>query len=80
MAALEQAPRDCFRAAFRLGLIDRDARWIAMVEDRNRTTHAYDAETARKGYEALRTYAGLFDSLLARLVEGEHRRRAEERP
>ncbi|MBI4562335.1 MAG: nucleotidyltransferase substrate binding protein, partial [Candidatus Rokubacteria bacterium] len=25
------SPRDCFRAAFRLGLIENDARWMAMV-------------------------------------------------
>ncbi len=74
------SPRDCFRAGFRLGLIDKDALWIAMVEDRNRTTHAYDAETARKVYGALRGYAALFDTLLARLVEAERRRAAEERP
>ena len=25
------SPRDCFRTAVRLGLIDKDARWMAMV-------------------------------------------------
>ena len=28
------SPRDCFRAAFRLGLLGNDPRWLAMVEDR----------------------------------------------
>jgi nucleotidyltransferase substrate binding protein (TIGR01987 family) len=40
------SPRDCFRTGFRLGLVDNDARWMAMIEDRNRTTHTYDEKAA----------------------------------
>jgi nucleotidyltransferase substrate binding protein (TIGR01987 family) len=34
------SPRDCLRTAFRLGLVESDPRWMAMVEDRNRTSHS----------------------------------------
>ena len=63
------SPRDCFRTAFRLGLVDNDARWMAMVEDRNRTTHAYDEKAAREIYRSLPDYAGMMRRLLGRLTE-----------
>ena len=47
------SPRECFRVAFRLGLVEDDPRWMAMVEDRNRTSHTYDEATARAVYQAL---------------------------
>ncbi len=71
------SPRDCFRTAFRLGLLGNDPRWLAMVEDRNRTTHVYDDETAQKVYRALGGYAELLKGLLTRL-QGLERRAADE--
>lgn len=71
------SPRDCFRTGFRLGLIDNDARWMAMVEDRNRTAHTYDEKSAIAVYQALPAYAGLLRGLLIRLKEGESRRARE---
>lgn len=71
------SPRDCFRTAFRLALIGQDARWLAMVEDRNRTTHLYDEETARKVYQALPGYVELLRGLLARLEEADRRSAGE---
>ena len=71
------SPRDCFRAGFRLGLIDKDARWMAMVEDRNRTSHMYDEESAKTIYRALAGYAQLLRRLLEKLKEGERRRAHE---
>ncbi len=68
------SPRECFRVAFRLGLLDRDAQWLAMVEDRNRTSNTYDEESARAIYRALPEYARLVRSLLLRLKAGEERR------
>lgn len=69
------SPRDCFRAGFRLGLIDRDAQWIAMMEDRNRTSHTYDESSAIAIYKALPGYAHLLRGLLQKLKEDESRRR-----
>ena len=61
------SPRDCFRTAFRLGLVENDERWMRMVEDRNRTSHAYNEKTAQEVYGALSAYSNLFRDLLARL-------------
>lgn len=71
------SPRDCLRAGFRLGLIERDAQWMAMVEDRNRSSHTYDEESARTIYRALPEYARLLRALLQNLKEGESRRARE---
>ena len=63
------SPRDCLRAAFRLGLVEDDSGWMAMVEDRNRTTHTYDEASARAIYTALPGHARLLTNLLSRLRE-----------
>lgn len=68
------------RTAFRLGLIERDSRWLAMVEDRNRTVPLYDEESARKVFRALREYAALFRELLARLEAAERQTDGEAGP
>jgi nucleotidyltransferase substrate binding protein (TIGR01987 family) len=63
------SPRDCLRTAFRLGLVEDDPGWMAMVEDRNRTTHTYDEASARAIYTALPGHARLLATLLSRLRE-----------
>ncbi len=63
------SPRDCLRTAFRLGLVEDDPAWMAMVEDRNRTTHTYDEASARAIYVALPGHARLLATLLGRLRE-----------
>ena len=63
------SPRDCLRTAFRLGLVEDNPAWMAMVEDRNRTTHTYDEASARAIYVALPGHARLLMALLGRLRE-----------
>ena len=36
------------RLAFRMGLIDDDEAWLAMVQDRNLTSHTYNRSTAEQ--------------------------------
>jgi len=40
--------RDSTREAFKLGLIRNGDSWMDMIKDRNRTSHAYNEETARE--------------------------------
>ena len=63
------SPRECLRTAFRLGLVEDDPAWMAMVEDRNRATHTYDEASARAIYVALPGHARLLATLLGRLRE-----------
>ena len=75
------SPRDCFRAAFRMNVVDlHETKWLKMVEDRNRTSHTYDEETAEEIYRALPGYAELYAALLDKLREREQRRQLEEHP
>jgi nucleotidyltransferase substrate binding protein (TIGR01987 family) len=39
--------KDATRTAYKNGLIEQGEDWMAMIEDRNRTTHTYDHEVAQ---------------------------------
>ena len=39
--------RDTIREAFSLGLVDDGEAWMAMLVDRNRTSHTYNEKTAQ---------------------------------
>ncbi|MEO8377913.1 MAG: nucleotidyltransferase substrate binding protein [Candidatus Sumerlaeota bacterium] len=74
------SPRDCFRMAFRMGLVEvHETGWLKMVEDRNRTSHIYDEETAEAIYRSLQGYAELFAVLFIALQKREDQRKSEER-
>jgi len=53
------SPRNCFREAFRIGVIEYDDFWIELTSMRNYTVHAYSEVLAEK------IYAGLPHSLEA---------------
>jgi nucleotidyltransferase substrate binding protein (TIGR01987 family) len=46
--------RDATRLAFKNGLIEDGEAWMAMIEDRNRTTHTYNEDTAREVVDNVR--------------------------
>ncbi len=58
------SPKDCFREAYRQGIIDYDEDWIRFVDLRNETVHTYQEEMAKKVYRALPTALKHFESLL----------------
>ena len=41
-----KSPRDAFKKAFEIGLIEDGHSWMELLIDRNLTTHAYDEEKA----------------------------------
>ncbi|NJD04767.1 MAG: nucleotidyltransferase [Ruminiclostridium sp.] len=43
-----RSPRDCFKEAFAIGLINNGPSWIDMLNDRNLTTHTYKEADARE--------------------------------
>ena len=47
------APKDCFREAYRQGLIDYDEIWITMCDWRNEIVHAYGEAYAEKLFHRL---------------------------
>jgi nucleotidyltransferase substrate binding protein (TIGR01987 family) len=64
------SPRSTLRHAYRRGLLDRERLWLDMLEDRNRSSHIYDAEMARAIYAKLPAY---YVELRGRLEELKHR-------
>lgn len=61
------SPRNCFKTAFQLKLIDYDERWLKMIDDRNLTTHLYKEEHADEVYSRLPDYLEMFKKLLINL-------------
>ncbi|KAA0253164.1 nucleotidyltransferase [Acidobacteria bacterium ACD] len=54
------SPREAFRAAFQIGLLDEgDDVVFQMLEDRNRTSHLYKAAMAEEVYSRLPAYLAL---------------------
>jgi nucleotidyltransferase substrate binding protein (TIGR01987 family) len=64
------SPKDCFRAAYRQGMIDYDEAWIRFVDLRNETTHTYREEMAERVYGDLPTVLKHFESLLSVIHNG----------
>lgn len=55
------SPRETFREAFKQGIIEDATDWIKMMENRNRTSHTYDEETAWEIYEKVKNeYLSMF--------------------
>lgn len=61
------SPRECFRQAFQLKLIDESEKWLAMVDDRNLSAHLYGEATADQIYGSLKNYLAMFKQLSKKL-------------
>lgn len=68
-------PRSCFKEAFAQKIIDEDAIWLEMIEQRNLTSHAYDesevAEILGRIVNYKNAFAGLLETLELRLKDGQ---------
>ncbi|MGB1109853.1 MAG: HI0074 family nucleotidyltransferase substrate-binding subunit [Gammaproteobacteria bacterium] len=63
------SPRSCLREAFKLGWLDEEAVWLAMLDDRNRASHTYDEAFAKTLYARLSEYPPHLLSLQKALME-----------
>ena len=63
------SPRECFKTAFQIGLIDYNDKWIEIIESRNLTAHIYKEEGAEKVYSYLPEYLELFKKLSSKLIQ-----------
>ncbi len=59
-------PRPVLRRAYAAGWIDDEGEWLAMVDDRNLTTHVYDEALAVALAERLPGHLAALRTLLAR--------------
>jgi len=58
------SPKNCFREAFKYGIIEDNPLWFRMIEDRNLTVHTYDEEIAKRIYKNIKDYIPLFEEIL----------------
>ncbi len=61
------SPTDCFREAYRQGLIEYDEEWLKTADMRNKTSHTYNEEFAEEVYKKLPIVLKNFKQLLAAL-------------
>jgi len=64
-----QSPKGCLKVAFKTTWIENENGWLAMLEDRNRTSHTYDEDLAKAVYHRLPGYLPLLDALVAKLTQ-----------
>lgn len=64
-------PRDVFREAFSGSIIVDGEMWLAMMKDRNLTSHTYDVEHAQEVYGRVKTLYFMHFQMLLDYVEGE---------
>jgi nucleotidyltransferase substrate binding protein (TIGR01987 family) len=57
------SPKDCFREAYKQGLIQYDDDWLKLVDMRNETVHTYNQEMAELIYSQLAPSAVKFEIL-----------------
>ncbi len=56
--------KDATREAFKLGLITQGEVWMQMIQDRNRSVHTYNADTAKAiVYNIKQSYFSVFTAL-----------------
>ncbi len=58
------SPKECFREAYRQGIIKYDEDWIKLVDMRNETVHTYNENTAKEIYGQLPNALKHFEELL----------------
>lgn len=63
-----QSPKGCLQLAFKTSWIEDEQGWLAMLQDRNRTSHTYDEDLAKAVFQRLPNYLPLLGALLAKLT------------
>jgi nucleotidyltransferase substrate binding protein (TIGR01987 family) len=62
-----QSPKSCLKLAFKNSWIIDEPAWLAMLVDRNQTSHTYDEALAKAVYSRLRSYLPLLEGLVNKL-------------
>lgn len=59
-----KSPKECFREAYKQGVIEYEDDWLKLVDLRNETSHTYNEEYAKAIYKELPAAAEHFAVLL----------------
>jgi nucleotidyltransferase substrate binding protein (TIGR01987 family) len=57
------SPKECFKTAFQLKLINHEEKWLEIIDNRNLSTHLYSEKQAEEIYSKLSDYLKLFKEL-----------------
>lgn len=60
-------PRESIKQAYQVGWIEDEEAWLAMLRDRNETSHVYDEATARRIYESIKRNFVALERVFGRL-------------
>ena len=63
-----QTPKSCLTLAFKASWVVDEQEWLAMLADRNQTSHTYDEDLAKVVYGRLRRYLPLLEALADKLA------------
>ncbi len=61
------SPRDAFRVAGDLKLIDDPEKWFTFLKDRNQSTHLYDESKAQEIFSHIPDFIKEVDSLISKM-------------
>lgn len=64
---ITNTPKQCFKEAYQVGLLEEEETVLQMLDDRNLTVHLYDLKTSREIFQRVKaTYVAIFRSVLDR--------------
>ncbi len=61
------SPKETIKEVFRIGLVDEDNDWFAMLESRNLTSHVYNEKMAENIYVKLPHYLEMIKNLAEKI-------------
>jgi nucleotidyltransferase substrate binding protein (TIGR01987 family) len=68
---LVKTPRECFKEAYRLGLLTNEEKGLKMIDDRNMSVHLYDRTSSRDIFQRVKSdHIKIFQDILAYMNEG----------
>ncbi len=60
-------PRDVLNKSYQFNLIDDEATWLRMLDDRNNTSHIYKQEDVKRIFKNIKTYLPVFETTYEKL-------------
>lgn len=61
------SPKECFKEAYKQGILEYDEFWLEIVDYRNQTSHTYNEAAAEEIYEILPKTLEYFKKLLEKI-------------
>jgi nucleotidyltransferase substrate binding protein (TIGR01987 family) len=63
------SPREVMQKAYQFKLIHEESAWLAMLDDRNKTSHVYKKEEAKKIFDHIKVYFPVMETTYQKLED-----------